>query len=236
MRPTPASKREMSRPECLKELDEHACSLLSSYIEMLLESPVNLTSVKDFKSAFVKHIEDVVIALCGRDPEGECVDIGTGGGIPGLVLAIVFPKSRWTLVETIGKKVRQLSRFVEELSLRNVQVFHGRAEDLGSEMPSYFDIVAVRAVARADVCLEYASPLLKLGGKAYLFKGQSWKSESQYAVKAGALLGMNFEDAVSYKLSDGTERVLTVFTKEEETPGRFPRRPGLAKKNPLGDT
>jgi 16S rRNA (guanine527-N7)-methyltransferase len=86
-------------------------------IELMLSSPHNLSSIKEFERAMTVHIEDTIIPFEGSSLSGRCIDIGSGGGIPGLVLAISFPKSNWTLLESIAKKTREIERFARDLDL-----------------------------------------------------------------------------------------------------------------------
>lgn len=209
--------------------------MLERYIKLLLNSPVNLTSTRDLQVAFVKHIEDVAIPFSITGIKGDCIDIGSGGGVPGIVLAILFPQSRWTLSESRRPKATQLLRFVKELSLSSVEVSNERVEKLGKTHYEVFDNAVIRAVGRADLCLEYAAPLLKPSGSVFLFKGPNWRDELRYSAKASATLGMDLARIIPYSLSDHSQRYLIEYTKISSTPNKFPRKPGLATKRPLGD-
>ncbi|HNR80724.1 MAG TPA: 16S rRNA (guanine(527)-N(7))-methyltransferase RsmG, partial [Mesotoga infera] len=142
------------------------CERFQRLVDLLISSPHNLTSVKDREKAMIIHIEDSLLAFEGRKLEGSYIDIGSGGGIPGLVLAIAFPETEWVLVDSITKKVREIERFSSILSLSNVTAVASRIEEYSKES-SRFDGAVMRAVARGDVALELAAPLIERGGLIY---------------------------------------------------------------------
>ena len=210
------------------------CERFQRLVDLLISSPHNLTSVKDREKAMIIHIEDSLLAFEGRKLEGSYIDIGSGGGIPGLVLAIAFPETEWVLVDSITKKVREIERFSSILSLSNVTAVASRIEEYSKES-SRFDGAVMRAVARGDVALELAAPLIERGGVIYLYKGPGCDVEKRFAFLASAKLGLQFRDEMSYRLSDGSSRKLVIFKKVSETPKGFPRKPGMASKFPLGE-
>jgi 16S rRNA (guanine527-N7)-methyltransferase len=160
-------------------------------------------------------------------------DLGSGAGFPGLVLAIALPGARVVLVESVGKKAGFLEEAAERLQLDNVEVVNGRAEgwDAGRER---CDVVTARALARLDVLLEYAAPLLRVDGALVAWKGKRDKGEETGAWKAGKILGMEAPVPVAVPGPDGSERHLYLSRKLRSTPPDYPRRPGMAAKRPLG--
>ncbi|HOY26218.1 MAG: 16S rRNA (guanine(527)-N(7))-methyltransferase RsmG [Mesotoga sp.] len=210
------------------------CERFQRLVDLLISSPHNLTSVRDRERAMVAHIEDSLLAFEGYKLEGSYIDIGSGGGIPGLVLAIAFPETRWVLVDSIAKKVREIERFSSTLSLSNVTAVTSRIEEYPKGIDR-FDGAVMRAVARSDAALELAAPLVENGGLIHLYKGPGWKDEECYAFVASAKLGLQLQDERNYRLSDGSSRKLVTFKKVSETPKGFPRRPGMASKFPLGE-
>ena len=203
-------------------------------IELMLSSPHNLSSIKEFERAMTVHIEDTIIPFEGSSLSGRCIDIGSGGGIPGLVLAISFPKSNWTLLESIAKKTREIERFARDLDLTNVAVKTARAEEFAKEAGETFDSAFLRAVGRCDISLELAAPLVKVGGYIYLYKGPGWLDEKVFSDAAERVLGLRLSYEKEYRLSDGSKRFMVVYEKERATPSEFPRRSGVASKLPLG--
>ncbi|AKI97114.1 16S rRNA (guanine(527)-N(7))-methyltransferase RsmG [Kosmotoga pacifica] len=207
---------------------------IEKYLRLLISSKHNLTAIKDLSEAYQKHFLDVALPLSNILLEGDFIDIGTGGGVPGVLCAILFPDSRWTLLDSVRKKVQEVERFVNELGLTNVRVLHQRVEEHAKTCKCGYDGAFLRAVTRADICLEYAAPLLRMNGKVYLYKGPSWQNEKSFADIAAELLGLSFEQTIRYQLEDGSNRNLIIYKKIKETPVKYPRRVGLALKRPLG--
>ncbi len=203
---------------------------LSKYIDLLIKAPLNLTSIRDYQEAIHKHIVDVLLPL--DSVEGEVLDVGTGGGIPGIVYAIVFPV-KVTLVESIKKKVVWLEQTIVELGLGNVKVICSRAEELGIEMRERFDIVTARAVAELRVLVEFCAPFCKVGGKLFFYKGPKWKDEYNNAQNAIKILGLETEKIIEYSLKTGEERALLRFRKIKKTGEIFPRKTSMILKKPL---
>lgn len=207
------------------------CNML---LELVISSPHNLTSVRIFERAVTVHLEDTLIPFANSTLTGSYVDIGSGGGIPGLLLAAVFPKSCWVLLDSIAKKTQEIERFALKMKLSNVTVKTARAEESALEERASFDSAFLRAVARSDISMELAAPLVKIGGSIVLYKGPGWNEERRFARIAEERLGFSLSQEKEYRLSDGSTRFLVVYEKEVETPPEFPRRVGMASKSPLG--
>ena len=179
------------------------------------------------------HIADSLVALevdAVREA-GRIVDLGSGAGPPGLVLAIARPEAEFVLVESVGKKCAWLERTVEELGVENVRVACARAEEL-DEAP--FDVVTARALGSLPVLCEYAAPLLREGGSLVAWKGAVEAQEEADGLHAAEVLGLERGEVravVPYKGSE--RRTLHVFRKISPTPPGYPRRPGMAAKRPL---
>jgi 16S rRNA (guanine527-N7)-methyltransferase len=169
------------------------------------------------------------------------LDLGSGGGLPGLAIALSAPDLEVSLLEATGKKVEFLRHAVRELDIQNVRVLHGRAEIVAQEMvlQDRFEASTARALARLDVLLEYSAPFLSLGGSLLAMKGQVLKGELLQAERAAQTLNMERREVREIRFLQAPvqkERHLVVFTKQGETPNRFPRREGMAAKRPLGGT
>lgn len=161
------------------------------------------------------------------------VDLGSGAGFPGLALKVARPDLDVTLVEATGKKVDFLQRAIEELGIDRVVAVHARAEDLGRD-PAYrgtFDIVTARAVAALPVLMELAAPLLRSGGWALFPKGLDLAAELDAGRAAGGVVGATVRSAA--RLGDAATRLVRV-EKTGVTPARYPRRPGIPAREPLG--
>ena len=175
------------------------------------------------------HVEDSLVALPWL-PEGRVADLGSGAGIPGLVLAASRPDSRFTLVESARRKCAFIRDTADAMGLENVSVLHARAEEARGE----FDAVCARALAALPVLCEYAAPLLVEGGTAIFWKGAVAAAEEGDGRAAASVLGLSPPEVVPVTPFPGSERrTLWVFKKVAETPSRFPRRPGMASKRPL---
>ena len=177
-----------------------------------------LTAIADEDEAWREHVERSLEALAVvRRYEGPLVDVGSGGGSPGIPLAAALPDSEVVLLESQERKVRSLERFAEWFP--NVRVVRGRAEEQPTDA---FGIAVARALAEPPVAAEWCLPLAAPGGAAVLFVGPSADAKRV--------------QRVADRLGGGTvERVggLLVIPKDAPTPEGFPRRPGMAKKRPL---
>jgi len=200
---------------------------------------VNLTAITDYEEVQIRHFLDSLSCLqvlTDLSPEVPCIDIGAGAGFPGLPLKIIRPQLPLTLLESTGKKVRFLEHMVRKLGLQGVELIKGRAEELGRrpDRRESYDVALARAVAQLPVLLEYALPLLKLGGVFVAQKGMEIEDEVEDARPAMEILGGRIKEVKTVQLP-GLEapRHLVVVEKVASTPDRFPRRAGIPAKRPL---
>lgn len=211
---------------------------VNRYIQMLtLENQKqNLISRKNMAYEIEKHIED---SLKIRDVlnlgSENLVDIGSGAGFPGMIIAIASPQTDVTLVESDQKKSQFLKDVTRELELTNVEVICARVEELGqdSRYRSNFSLCSSRAVASMNVLVEYGLPLLCPGGRLLLWKGRNYQQEIDQARNALAILGGVVEDVYRYTLMEERDRVIVIVRKEKPTPEKYPRRVGIPAKRPL---
>ena len=219
---------------------------LGRYLALLLEANtrMNLTAIRDAAEAWEKHIFDAltIVPVLADLPDGtEVVDIGTGGGIPGLVLACVMPRAAFTLVDATGKKCDFVRDTAGSLGLSNVTVLQDRAERLGQDRGEKtgtgrvgghrgrYDAVVSRAVGRLAMLLELTVPLAKVGGLIVLTKGQ--KADEELAEAKQALHMLHAAHAGTVETPTGR---LVVIEKLRDTPKAYPRGDGEPKKTPLG--
>jgi len=198
-----------------------------------LADPAAPTSIHGRARVRKVHIADSLSALEVSDVREarRIADLGAGAGLPGLVLAIALPKAAVVLVESVGKKCAWMERTVERLGLENVRVACVRAEELAEEP---FDVVTARALGALPVVCEYAAPLLRGGGVLVAWKGTVEAVEEADGLAAAAQLGLERDAVLAVEPYPGSERrSLHVFRKVAPTPGRYPRRPGMAAKRPL---
>jgi 16S rRNA (guanine527-N7)-methyltransferase len=179
------------------------------------------------------HIADSLVGLevPAVGEAARIVDLGSGAGLPGLVLAIARPEAEVVLVESVGKKCAWLERTVTALGLENVRVVCARAEELDEEP---FDVVTARALASLSVLCEYAAPLLREGGSLVAWKGAVDAREDADGLHAARVLGLEREEVRAVEPYPGSQRrTLHVFRKVSPTPAGYPRRPGMAAKRPV---
>lgn len=223
------------------EIDEGVRERLTVYRDELLawNRRVNLTAVTEPAGVDRRLIGDALRLLPVVDGLGPArlVDVGSGAGLPGLVIKIARPAIDVTLIEATGKKVTFLRHAIALLGLEGAEAVHGRAEELGRD-PRYrgrFDLATARAVAALPVLMELCLPLLRVGGRALFPKGAELGTELAEGEWAAALVGGRIEQADL--LADGEDETVTrlvIAAKIRETPNRFPRRSGIPAKEPLG--
>jgi len=211
---------------------------VNRFLNLLLEEnkKQNLVSRKTGPEELQKHIQDCIQVLEWVSLDGlEVIDIGSGAGFPGLVLAITCPQSRVTLVESDLKKSGFLQYVSKELELDNVRVIRERAETLGrdSQHREMYDICTSRAVAAMGVVLEYGIPLVKQNGKVLLWKGNNYQQEITEAKMALKTLRGEVENIYLYNLMLERDRAIVAVKKVKRTPDQYPRRIGAPTKKPL---
>jgi 16S rRNA (guanine527-N7)-methyltransferase len=221
-----------------------AVDALQHYVALLLAANerLNLTRVVEPDDVARLHLLDALVALPLLDGVATAADLGSGGGVPAIPLAIARPGIHWTLVESVGRKAAALSSFVEALRLSNVSVVAERAEVLGRD-PAFrerFDVATARACAALPVLAELALPLVRPGGELIAWKGplDDEDDEVRRGRRASAQLGGALDDLGGGELrilSSGVDRhTFVVVRKDASTPARFPRRPGEPGRRPLG--
>jgi 16S rRNA (guanine527-N7)-methyltransferase len=232
------------------EFDPGDVERLGAFLSLLLETNAsfNLTAITDPHEAWTRHILDALTLLpllSEVTPQGErplrVIDIGSGGGVPAIPLAIVLPQMRITLLEPTGKKAAFLRHAAALLDLGGVTVIQGRAENLGQDIRGAekgdglgphregYDAVTARALGHLAVLAELALPLARPGGLVLAIKGARADQEIQEATKAIGLLGGRHAATVETP----TGRVV-VLEKASRTPRTYPRRDGEPKRAPLG--
>jgi 16S rRNA (guanine527-N7)-methyltransferase len=194
-----------------------------------LERPEAPTTVHERDEARKVHIADSLVAVDALSDAGTICDLGSGAGIPGLVLAAALPSARVTLVESVGRKCEFIRATAAAMTVE-VEVLHARAE----EVRGTWDAVTARALAAMPVLCEYAAPLLRLGGRLVCWKGAVSESEEADGRAAAEVLGLGEPVVMPVKpFAESVSRTLWVFEKVAPTPPGFPRRPGMAAKRPL---
>lgn len=216
---------------------------LSVYLGLLQEwnARIDLTAVLSDEEMVDRHFMDSLSVLrTGLIPRGaSLIDVGTGAGFPGMILAIARPDLSVTLLDAQQKRLNFLSEVREKTAAANTKILHGRAEDCAKnrEYREKFDIAAARAVAPLNVLAEYLVPFVRIGGCALCWKGPSLQSELEAGSRAVKLLGGRLEMPVHCSVfgRDWEHRILPI-RKTEKTAAVYPRKAGLPKVKPLGGT
>jgi 16S rRNA (guanine527-N7)-methyltransferase len=205
----------------------------------------NLTAITDYEQVQIRHFLDSLSCLLAREacqtlnsPQANVVDIGAGAGFPGVPLKLVCPNANLTLLEATRKKVSFLQHLIQRLDLQKATAIHARAEELAHD-PTHreaYDLALARAVAELPVVVEYALPFCKVGGWVVAQKGEAGAAEAWAADRAISLLGGELQSVLPIELPGLPEdRSLVVIAKVSPTRARYPRRPGIPTKRPLGD-
>lgn len=222
-------------------LNEEQQEKISIYCDKILEwnEKINLTAIKDREMFRVKHIEDSLscIQLPEYDNAKRVADLGTGGGFPGIPLAIASPEKDFVLIDSLRKRLKIIDELCEELDIKNVMTVHARAEELGNdkEHREKYDACVSRAVARLNILVEWGLPLVKLNGAMIAFKGLKAEQEADEAKEGIKILGGRLDRIYKYSLESEEmhSRSLVIIKKENNTPKKYPRKPGKAKEAPI---
>jgi 16S rRNA (guanine527-N7)-methyltransferase len=220
-----------------RTLDAAQHQKLHRYLDLLLEAnqTMNLTRITDRAEAEVQHVGDA-LTLLPHIPVGDsfAADVGSGGGSPGIPLAIARPDVQMLLIESTKKKAAFLERAVADLGLANVRVTSDRAEDVGhSGRRQSLDVVTARAVATLDWLVEWCIPLLKVNGKLLAMKGRRAAEELIAAQSAIRALGGAAPISHAVELPGNESRVIIEIAKARKTDLKYPRPATLAKGQAL---
>ena len=219
------------------ELQIEQRKLLDLHLELVLKENErsNLTRIIDWQQGQLLHIEDSLVGLqeFKEAPSGRAADLGSGGGFPGIPLAIASGR-QIVLVDSVAKKTTALDRMIEKLGLEGqVSTYTGRSEELALEMSGLFSVITARALSSLPSLLELAVPLLSLGGQLICYKAAIEQEELEQAACLEKKLGMKLVSLRTTQLSDNeTSRTILVYEKVREPLVSLPRRPGMAQKRP----
>jgi len=222
------------------ELTPTQLEQLDTYYQELVDwnKRVNLTAITDYEEVQIKHfLDSLTITLAWQQAISNTVlDVGTGAGIPGIPLKIVFPDIKLVLLEATAKKAAFLYHIKHKLGLDDVEIVVGRAEELAHlvQYRERFELVLSRAVAPLPALVELVLPFCALGGKFIAQKKGTIGEEISRAARAIELLGGNLREVKRVDLEEfADERWLVVIDKVSPTPAQYPRRPGIPAKRPL---
>lgn len=209
-----------------------------SYMELLLEwnTKINLTAITEPDEIAAKHFLDCILLLkfCDVPSGAKFIDVGTGAGFPGVVMKIMRPDLRLTLLDSLNKRLLVLSDILGRLGL-DAELLHGRAEEVGRK-PQYrlqYEFAAARAVASLPVLCEYCLPFLKKGGVFAAMKGPDPRDEAAKAGKAVSALGCAFLKTEEYTLPNGEGRSVILIRRTAGLPVLYPRHGSKIAKSPI---
>lgn len=239
----------MNPEKFILELSKHNFELTDKqkqqfklYFKMLIEvnEHVNLTRITEEDEVYLKHFYDSITPLFTfgavfKDGATLC-DVGAGAGFPSIPLKILKPGLKVTIVDSLQKRLNFLKDLISELGLTDVELVHGRAEDVGQNKlyRERFDIVTARAVARMSVLSEYCLPLVKKGGYFVALKGPKAEDELDDGKKALEVLGGKLikDEELTLPASE-EERTLVLVQKVKSTPKKYPRQAGTPRRKPI---
>lgn len=210
------------------------------YMEGIIEwnEKVNLTSITD-KDEFIKlHFIDSIMSVpCEEFQKAKkIIDVGTGGGFPGIPLALAAPDKEFVLMDSLNKRIKIINQLCEEIGITNVTAVHARAEELAKNKAhrQKYDLCVSRAVANLSTLSEYCLPFIKQGGWFLSYKGPDTDKELSDAKKAIKILGGQIDrEELAALESSGLEHKIIFIKKVKDTPAKYPRKAGTPSKDPL---
>lgn len=222
------------------QLSDKQKSQFSYFKELVQEwnEKINLTAITDDKEMDIKHfLDSLSIFKTGKIYAGQSIiDIGTGGGFPGIPIKIMEPRCEVVLFDSLKKRLKVLDDITSKLELKGIKTVHGRAEEASrtEEFREVFDIATSRAVASLPTLCEYCLPFVKVGGYFIAMKGPDLEEELKSSENAIKKLGGEVEKMISVELpSSDIVHNLLVIKKINQTPTKYPRGGGKPKKKPL---
>ena len=227
------------------EISDDQINCFEKYYELLIEKNkvMNLTAITDKEDVIVKHFIDSIALIPHLLDKGininnklKIIDIGTGAGFPGLPLKIMMPDVKFTLLDSLNKRVSFLNEVIDELKLKDIEALHGRAEDYASDNKyrEKYDICVSRAVANLSTLSEYCIPFVKEDGFFISYKAGESEEEINNSKNAIKILGGKINKVEEFVLP-GTDasRVFVFIRKQELTDKKYPRKAGVPAKKPL---
>ena len=214
-------------------LTQNQLDQLNEYYNLLIEynKVMNLTGITDYEEVYLKHFYDslTLAKVIDLNSINSLCDIGTGAGFPGLVLKIVFPNLKITLLDSLNKRVEFLKVVIDKLNLKNIEVIHSRAEDYALKNRNKFDVTTARAVAHTSILLEYAIPLTKINGYFIPLKA-NMNEELKEIDNAINELNVRLIKKEEFKLPiEGSTRTILLFEKLKDNK-KYPRKYSEIKK------
>lgn len=208
------------------------------YMNLLISwnQKINLTAITEEKEIIIKHFIDSLTINKYIENYNKIYDIGTGAGFPGIPLKILNDNKEFTLIDALNKRIVFLNEIKDELELKQIELIHGRVEDLAKniEYREKGEVVVSRAVANLSTLVEYMLPFAKIGGICICMKGNKILEELKNAEKAINILGGELEKIDNFVLpGSDLERNIVIIRKIKNTASKYPRKAGIPSKKPL---
>lgn len=215
-------------------LSPQQANQLTQFYALVVEKNkiMNLTTITDEDEFIVKHILDSGLGVKFLQDNATVLDIGSGAGFPGIVLKILNPTLKITLLDSVRKKVDFLNEVIQKLNLKNIIAIHARVEDFAKENYESFDYVTSRAVAYLSTLLEYSLPFLKINGKMIAYKGPLIEEELNNAQNSLKILCGKAENIIKLNI-EGNDRTFLIVTKTKSCSRAYPRAKNLPRVKPL---
>ena len=208
------------------------------YMILLIEwnEKINLTAIVEPKEIILKHFIDSLTIIKYIEPNKSVIDIGTGAGFPGIPVKIMREDLDITLLDSLNKRIHFLNEVIQKLELKNITAVHARIEEFAKnkQYREAFDVATSRAVANLTTLSEYMLPMVDLKGMAICMKGSEISEEISKSKNSIKLLGGKIDKIEEFTLpKSDNRRNLILIKKERQTPGKYPRKPGIPSKEPL---
>ena len=216
--------------------DENKIEKTLRYLQLLLEynSHTNITAIREEKAIIEKHfLDSLLLQSLLKEEDKSLIDIGTGAGFPGMMLAIFNEDKNFTLLDSVRKKTDFLELVKNNLDLKNVEVINGRAEEIIKDRREKYDVGLCRGVSDLSVILEYEIPFLKVNGR---FLPQKMVGTGEVERSENALKILNSKIMKEHKFSlpfSKEERLIIEILKMKKTDSKYPRKTGIPLKKPL---
>lgn len=219
------------------QLTDRQLEQLNQYYQLLVEwnKVMNLTGITEEKEVYLKHFYDslTIARIIDLKKESTLCDIGSGAGFPGMVLKIVYPDLKITLVDSLQKRITFLNEVVKQLDLKDIELVHARAEDFAKNNREKYDVVTARAVAPINILIEYCLPLVKVGKYFVPMKGNISREINLLDSSLKNIDGMLLKSDEFLLPKENSNRTLLLITKQKPTLKRYPRNPKEIKNKPL---